>query len=64
MMRDTQLFFARETLHNAYDQKDWRLVHEMCQLIDRLTIAKNKQELDALAEKPKEPDDVINAHSH
>ncbi len=46
MIRDTKLRFARESLQNAYDQQDWVTVHTMCQLIDSMTIAKNKQYLD------------------
>lgn len=53
MIRNTQLFFARETLQNAYDQKDWATVQAMCQMIDRMTIAKNKQYLDESSDQQK-----------
>ena len=33
MIRDTKLLFARKSLQNAYDQKDWVTVHAMVDLI-------------------------------
>lgn len=53
MILDTQLHFARESLHNAYDHNDWFTVHAMCQLIDSMTIAKNKQYLDESSDQQK-----------
>lgn len=53
MIRNTQLYFALETLHNAYDQKDWTLAEAMCQFSDRISLTKNMQGLNDPTDKTK-----------
>lgn len=53
MIRNTQLYFARETLHNAYDPKDWALVEAMCEFIDHLSLAQNERGTNEPTDKTK-----------